>query len=72
VPALFVHGVPDTDRVWHAVLPKLDRRDVVSLRLPGFGQSAPADFLATKDAYAAWLVEEITRVGTPVDLVGHD
>jgi pimeloyl-ACP methyl ester carboxylesterase len=53
VPALFVHGVPDTDRVWHAILPRLDRRDVVTLQLPGFGRPAPVEFPATHDAYAA-------------------
>lgn len=72
MPVLFVHGVPDTDRVWHALIPRLDRRDVSAVRLPGFGQPAPVDFVATKDAYAAWLVEQIARVGAPVDLVGHD
>jgi pimeloyl-ACP methyl ester carboxylesterase len=72
VPALFVHGVPDTERVWRAVLSRLGRRDAVTLSLPGFGCEAPTDFAATKDAYAAWLVEQITAHGGAVDLVGHD
>jgi pimeloyl-ACP methyl ester carboxylesterase len=72
VPALFVHGVPDTERVWRAVLSRLGRRDAVTLSLPGFGCQAPTDFAATKDAYAAWLVEQITAHGGAVDLVGHD
>ena len=70
--AVLVHGVPDTERVWHAVVPRLSRTDVVTLRLPGFGGPAPSDFAATKDAYAAWLVEHIAAGGEPVDLVGHD
>jgi pimeloyl-ACP methyl ester carboxylesterase len=70
--AILVHGVPDTERVWHAVLPRLGRADVVTLSLPGFGAPAPGDFAATKDAYAAWLVEQIAAREGPVDLVGHD
>ena len=72
MPAIFVHGVPDTERVWHAVLSRLRRRDVVTLSLPGFGNTPPAGFDATKDAYAAWLVEQIAARGERVDLVGHD
>jgi pimeloyl-ACP methyl ester carboxylesterase len=72
MPALLVHGVPDTERVWRAVLPRLARADVVTLRLPGFGGPVPAGFDATKDAYAAWLVEQILAHDGPVDLVGHD
>jgi pimeloyl-ACP methyl ester carboxylesterase len=72
MPTLLVHGVPDTERVWHALVPRLGRRDVVALRLPGFGGPVPAGFDPTKDAYAAWLVEQILAHDGPVDLVGHD
>jgi pimeloyl-ACP methyl ester carboxylesterase len=72
MPALLVHGVPDTDRVWHAVVPRLGRPDVVTLRLPGFGGPTSDGFDPTKDAYAAWLVEQIVAQDGPVDLVGHD
>jgi pimeloyl-ACP methyl ester carboxylesterase len=72
VTAILVHGVPDTDQVWHAVLPRLGRPDVLTLRLPGFGAPVPPGFDATKDAYAAWLVEQIAAHEGPVDLVGHD
>jgi pimeloyl-ACP methyl ester carboxylesterase len=30
MPALLVHGVPDTERVWHAVLPRLGRAAVLA------------------------------------------
>jgi pimeloyl-ACP methyl ester carboxylesterase len=72
VTAILVHGVPDTDQVWHAVLPRLGRPDVLTLRLPGFGVPLPAGFDPTKDAYATWLVEQIAAHEGPVDLVGHD
>jgi pimeloyl-ACP methyl ester carboxylesterase len=70
--AILVHGVPDTEHVWRAVIPRLGRDDVMTLRLPGFGCPATATFDATKDAYAAWLVEQMAALDGPVDLVGHD
>jgi pimeloyl-ACP methyl ester carboxylesterase len=72
VTAILVHGVPDTERVWQALLPRLGRPDAVTLRLPGFGAAAPDGFPATKEAYAGWLVERIAAQPGPVDLVGHD
>jgi pimeloyl-ACP methyl ester carboxylesterase len=72
MPAVLVHGVPDTSRVWHAVISRLTRRDVVALSLPGFGRPVPAGFDATKDAYADWLLSELAGQTGPVDLVGHD
>lgn len=72
MPAFLVHGVPDTHRLWDAVRRHLTRTDVVAPDLPGFGVDTPPGFAATKEAYVAWLVAEIERVGAPVDLVGHD
>jgi pimeloyl-ACP methyl ester carboxylesterase len=37
MPAVFVHGVPDTTRLWDAVRARLERTDVVTPALPGFG-----------------------------------
>jgi pimeloyl-ACP methyl ester carboxylesterase len=34
---VFVHGVPDTQRVWDVVVSRLEQKDVVTLSLPGFG-----------------------------------
>lgn len=71
MPAVFVHGVPDTHRVWDEVLPLLDRSDVVALDLPGFAvEPGPAE--PTKEFYATWLTAQLEAVGEPVDLVGHD
>jgi pimeloyl-ACP methyl ester carboxylesterase len=67
MPAVLVHGVPDTEHVWHAVVPALGRADVTTLRLPGFGGApVPAGFDATKDTYAAWLVDQIAAQPGPV------
>ena len=72
MPAVFVHGVPETFRIWDALLAELARPDTVAVALPGFGVPVPAGFASTKEEYVAWLVDEIAGMGEPVDLVGHD
>ena len=72
MPAVFVHGVPDTERVWSGVIARLGRSDVVTLSLPGFGGEAPPGFDATKEAYVDWLLAELARQPGPIDIVGHD
>jgi pimeloyl-ACP methyl ester carboxylesterase len=72
MPAILVHGVPDTHRVWDRVRAHLTRKDVVALALPGFDNPAPAGFTSTKEAYADWIIQQLETIGTPVDLVGHD
>ena len=72
MPAVFVHGVPDTSGVWQGVLARLPRRDVVTLSLPGFGRPTPDGFDATKEAYVRWLLDELAAQPGPIDVVGHD
>jgi pimeloyl-ACP methyl ester carboxylesterase len=72
VPAVFVHGVPDTHRVWDRIRAHVERDDVVAPDLPGFGCACPDGFDPTKEAYAQWLVDLLVSIGEPVDLVGHD
>jgi len=72
VPAVLVHGVPDTHRLWDSLRGHLRRSDVVALALPGFGASVPAGFAASKEAYVDWVIDAVARLGEPVDLVGHD
>jgi pimeloyl-ACP methyl ester carboxylesterase len=72
MPAVLVHGVPDTSQEWDGVRAHLSRADVITPNLPGFASPVPAGFNATKEEYVAWLIGEIERVGEPVDLVGHD
>ncbi len=72
MPAVFVHGVPDTARVWRPLLDRLERKDAVVLSLPGFDAPEPPGFEATKEAYADWLVAELEALDAPRDLVGHD
>jgi pimeloyl-ACP methyl ester carboxylesterase len=71
MPAVFVHGVPETSRLWDAIRARLNS-DSIALALPGFGTQRPAGFAATKDDYAEWLAQSLGEIGQPIDLVGHD
>jgi len=75
VPAVFVHGVPETPAVWGPLTAALQRDDVITLQLPGFGCPRPDGFGATKEEYADWVTTELEKIagaGDPIDLVGHD
>ncbi|MGW3350889.1 alpha/beta fold hydrolase [Nonomuraea rubra] len=72
MPAILIHGVPDTHRVWAGVRRHLERTDVEAWDLPGFGAPRPDGFGSTKEEYADWLIDRLEQVGEPVDLVGHD
>ena len=73
MPACLVHGVPNSHHVWDPLRAALGRADVVAPDLPRFaGGPAPDGFDGTKEAYAAWLADQLEAVGEPVDLVGHD
>ncbi len=72
MPAVLVHGVPDTAVLWDPVREHLTRDDVVALSLPGFATPVPDGFGATKEEYVDWLAAELAAIGEPVDLVGHD
>ncbi len=70
--AVFVHGVPETYRVWDDVRAALGGTATVALALPGFGAPRPDDWVPTKERYAAWVITQLEALGEPVDLVGHD
>lgn len=72
MPAVFVHGVPETAALWAPLRSHLDRDDHLALSLPGFGCPLPDGFDTSKEGYADWLVAELRAIGEPVDLVGHD
>jgi pimeloyl-ACP methyl ester carboxylesterase len=74
MPAVLVHGVPETPAIWDGLRSHLGRDDVVAVQLPGFGCPRPEGFGATKEEYVDWLVGELERLQAdgPIDLVGHD
>lgn len=72
---VFVHGNPETERVWDllaAQLKELGYDDQVRLSPPGFGAPVPPGFDHTPETYRRWLVGELEKFPEPVDLVGHD
>lgn len=75
---VFIHGVPDTPALWDPLIAALGLKpgDYIAPALPGFGIPVPAGFTCTKDAYAAWLIDQLEAAartaGKPVHLVGHD
>jgi len=74
MPALLIHGNPDTAHLWDRVKGHLDSygEEVVAADLPGFAEPAPEGFACTKEAYVDWIVERCEQLGGGVDLVGHD
>ena len=72
MPAVLIHGVPDTVLMWDPLRAHLQRDDVIALALPGFGTPVPDGFGATKEEYADWITDQIRALGEPVDLVAHD
>jgi pimeloyl-ACP methyl ester carboxylesterase len=72
---VFVHGNPETSAIWQPLGAELNARgvaDIVLLSPPGFGTPSPDGWSATQSEYAEWLISEIERFESPVDIVGHD
>ena len=72
---VLLHGNPETPVIWEPLIAELDRADVITPQLPGFGCATPKGFGATKEEYVLWLiaqVEPIVYEHGPVDFVGHD
>jgi pimeloyl-ACP methyl ester carboxylesterase len=68
---VFVHGFPETSRIWDSLRAILES-DSIALALPGFEFPRPDGFTATEDAYAEWLTDRLNDIGESIDLVGHD
>ena len=61
--AVLLHGNPETPAIWGPLLDVLQRSDVVTPRLPGFGAAAPAGWGASKEEYVDWLITELAAIG---------
>ncbi len=68
----FVHGVPDTHRLWDPLIAELGTGDWRVLSLPGFGTAPPPGFDSHMDSYAEWLIDQVTQADRPAHIVGHD
>jgi pimeloyl-ACP methyl ester carboxylesterase len=83
MPAVLVHGVPDTHRVWRALVGRLYRDDVITLSLPGFGRGfgreipsgfgsrfasrTRARFVASPDGSPWWELERPAEVAKELE-----
>lgn len=72
MPAVFVHGNPETSAIWSDLFEALERDDLIALSPPGFGAPTPDGWTATRAEYVAWLTDELAALDGPIDLVGHD
>jgi pimeloyl-ACP methyl ester carboxylesterase len=73
-PLVLLHGLATTQQIWTFVIAALARdRQVITLDLPGFGESAPADPGFDLEAVAARVARGLAGHGVrgPFDLVGH-
>lgn len=69
---VFVHGYPDTHRLWDPLRAQLRGYDTVALDLPGYGRAMPAGMSGNRWELAEWLTGELRRFGKPVHVVAHD
>ena len=56
MPAVFVHGNPETAVIWEPLLAELGRKGTICLSPPGFGSPVPAGFGSTRLEYGDWLI----------------
>lgn len=74
---VFLHGVPDTPRIWDPLIDALGLAagGVLTPALPGFVSAPPKGFDRTKEAYVDWFIQYLAdqyRQSGPVDLIAHD
>jgi len=72
MPAVLVHGNPETSAIWGRLISTLERDDVIALSPPGFGAPVPDGWTATRRQYIDWLASRLDGIDGPIDLVGHD
>ncbi len=73
-PLVLIHGLATTRAIWNSVTPELARRRrVVSIDVPGFGESPPVgpDFDLEQVATRIARGLAARHIGGPFDVVGH-
>jgi pimeloyl-ACP methyl ester carboxylesterase len=73
-PALLIHGWPQTQDAWRHVVPLLtDYHTVITVDLPGIGESAPSKSGYSKKDHARYLHEVVDFLGyKKMAIIGHD
>ena len=68
---VLVHGNPETAAIWDPL--RAESAATTSSPCPRPASAPrPGRFRATSDDYLAWLVDELSALDGPIDLVGHD
>ena len=73
-PLVLIHGLATSRQIWNSVVPALARkRLVVTLDVPGFGESDPVGAGFELEAVAERIADGLAAAGVeqPFDLVGH-
>lgn len=71
-PLVLVHGFMGGSAQWDAQAPLAEDRPLITVDLPGFGQNAHLPPMGRIDAFAAWVLEDLSRRGVDrFDLLGH-
>lgn len=71
-PLVFVHGFMGGSGQWQGQIEGMPQFEVIALDLPGFGERANLEALASIPGYADWALEELARRGIDrFHLVGH-
>jgi pimeloyl-ACP methyl ester carboxylesterase len=72
-PIVFIHGYPDTHRLWDPIRSHLQGYDTVALDFPGYGGAPrPEGYTGTRWEMAEWLTAQLRTFDEPVHLVAHD
>jgi len=76
LPALLLHGIPDSGLMWESLASRLSTRFAcIAPDLPGFGHSdVPAGFTPSLDGMAQFVEQFLTAadIARPLDLIAHD
>ncbi|MCV2887247.1 alpha/beta fold hydrolase [Ruegeria aquimaris] len=71
-PLVLVHGFMGGSGQWAWQAPLGRERAVHAVDLPGFGENAPMAPVSSIAGFAAWVLEEVSRLGLDrFDLLGH-
>ena len=71
-PLVFVHGFMGGSAQWDVQAPLRERRDLICLDLPGFGENAALAPLGRIEDFASWVLHDLSTRGVKrFDLLGH-
>lgn len=71
-PLVFVHGFMGGSKQWALQEPLAEKRDLIRIDLPGFGENAHLEPLDRIESFATWVLGKLESDGVRrFDLLGH-